>query len=70
MSHQVTVLPSGHRFMVEPGILLDAALQAGVMLPYSCKNGACASCKGRLLGAGSTSARTAQGAEPRRGRPA
>ncbi|GAA4322854.1 CDP-6-deoxy-delta-3,4-glucoseen reductase [Pigmentiphaga soli] len=50
MSHQVTVLPSGHRFAVEDGhTVLDAALQAGVMLPYSCKNGACSSCKGRLV---------------------
>lgn len=29
--------------------MLDAALAAGVNLPYSCKNGACASCKGRVL---------------------
>jgi len=50
MSHQVTVLPSGHRFAVESGqTVLDAALQAGVMLPYSCKNGACSSCKGKLV---------------------
>ncbi len=50
MSHQVTVLPSGHQFVVETGhSVLDAALQAGVMLPYSCKNGACSSCKGKLV---------------------
>lgn len=49
MSHQVTVLPSGHQFAVEAGqTVLDAALQAGVMLPYSCKNGACSSCKGKI----------------------
>lgn len=29
--------------------LLEAALRQGVMLPYSCKNGTCGSCKGRLL---------------------
>ncbi|VCU69085.1 CDP-6-deoxy-L-threo-D-glycero-4-hexulose-3-dehydrase reductase [Pigmentiphaga humi] len=50
MSHQVTVLPSGHQFSVQEGqTVLDAALHAGVMLPYSCKNGACSSCKGRLV---------------------
>lgn len=49
MSHQVTVMPSGHQFTVADGnTVLDAALQAGVMLPYSCKNGACSSCKGKV----------------------
>jgi len=28
--------------------VLNAALRQGVMLPYSCKNGTCGSCKGRL----------------------
>ena len=28
--------------------MLTAALRQGVMLPYSCKNGTCGSCKGRL----------------------
>jgi len=28
--------------------VLTAALRQGVMLPYSCKNGTCGSCKGRL----------------------
>jgi CDP-4-dehydro-6-deoxyglucose reductase len=50
MAHQVTVLPSGHQFSVADGqTVLDAALHAGVMLPYSCKNGACSSCKGKLI---------------------
>ena len=29
--------------------VLDAALRQGVMLPYSCKNGTCGSCKGLLV---------------------
>jgi CDP-4-dehydro-6-deoxyglucose reductase len=29
--------------------ILSAALRQGVMLPYSCKNGTCGSCKGRVL---------------------
>ncbi len=50
MSHQVTVLPSGHQFTAQPGqTVLDAALKAGVGLPYGCKNGACASCKGKVV---------------------
>jgi CDP-4-dehydro-6-deoxyglucose reductase len=28
--------------------VLDAALRQGVMLPYSCKNGTCGSCKGQI----------------------
>ncbi|MFA7680480.1 MAG: CDP-6-deoxy-delta-3,4-glucoseen reductase [Pigmentiphaga sp.] len=50
MSHQVTVQSSGHQFTVEPGqTVLDAALGAGVLLPYSCKSGSCSSCKGRVV---------------------
>src|SRR5690606_37511424 len=50
MSHRITVVPSNHQFYAAPGeSILDAALNAGVTLPYSCKNGACSSCKGRVL---------------------
>lgn len=48
--HQVTVQPSGHQFHVEEGeSVLTAALRQGVMLPYGCKNGACGSCKGKIV---------------------
>ena len=48
--HQVTVKPSGHQFQVEEGeSVLTAALRQGVMLPYGCKNGACGSCKGKIV---------------------
>jgi CDP-4-dehydro-6-deoxyglucose reductase len=47
---QVTVAPSGQQFQVEEGeTVLAAALRQGVMLPYGCKNGACGSCKGRIV---------------------
>src|SRR5690606_8238449 len=50
MGHQVTVQSSGHQFTVEPGqTVLDAALDAGILLPYSCKSGSCSSCKGRIV---------------------
>lgn len=50
MSFQVTVEPSGHQFSCEPDeTILSAAIRAGVGLPYGCKNGACSSCKGKLL---------------------
>ena len=50
MSFTVTVQPSGRSFQVsrdEP--ILAAAIRAGVGLPYGCKDGACGSCKSRLL---------------------
>jgi CDP-4-dehydro-6-deoxyglucose reductase, E3 len=48
--HKVTVQPSGQSFAVEEGeSVLTAALRQGVMLPYGCKNGACGSCKGKIL---------------------
>lgn len=44
---QVTITDSGKRFTVNEGeSVLTAALRQGVMLPYSCKNGTCGSCKG------------------------
>lgn len=50
MTHQITVLPANRQFTAQPGqTVLDAALAAGIMLPYSCKNGACASCKGKVV---------------------
>src|SRR5690606_1844764 len=50
MSFKVTVLPSRHEFTVEEGqSVLDAALAAGIVLPYSCRNGACSTCKGRVV---------------------
>ena len=50
MSFTVTVQPSGRQFSVardEP--ILSAAIREGVGLPYGCKDGACGSCKSRLL---------------------
>lgn len=50
MTFQVTVQPSGRQFVCEDGdTILTAAMRAGVGLPYGCKNGACGSCKGKLL---------------------
>jgi CDP-4-dehydro-6-deoxyglucose reductase len=50
MSFQVTVRPSGRTFTVEPGeTVLAGALRQHVGLPYGCKNGACGSCKGKVL---------------------
>jgi CDP-4-dehydro-6-deoxyglucose reductase len=46
----VTLANSGKTFLVNEGEnILAAALRQGVMLPYSCKNGTCGSCKGTLV---------------------
>jgi CDP-4-dehydro-6-deoxyglucose reductase, E3 len=50
MSFTVTIQPSRRSFQVsrdEP--ILSAAIRQGIGLPYGCKDGACGSCKSRLL---------------------
>ena len=48
--HNVTLKPSGQQFQVDASeTILAAALRQGLVLPYGCKNGACGSCKGKLL---------------------
>lgn len=50
MTFQITVQPSGHQFQcADDETVLTAAIRAGVGLPYGCKNGACSSCKGKVL---------------------
>ena len=50
MSFQVTVLPSRHQFQANPDqSVLDAALAAGIVLPYSCRSGACSTCKAKVV---------------------
>ena len=50
MTNKVTVQPSGHTFEVRPSqTVLEAAIEAGINLPYGCRNGACGSCKGKVL---------------------
>jgi CDP-4-dehydro-6-deoxyglucose reductase len=46
MSFNITVLPSGRSFTVNPDeALLAAAISQGIGMPYGCKDGACGSCK-------------------------
>jgi len=48
--HKVTVQPSGHAFEVQEGeSVLTAALRQDLVLPYGCRNGACGSCKARIV---------------------
>jgi CDP-4-dehydro-6-deoxyglucose reductase, E3 len=46
----VTIEPSKHEFKVSEGVtVLQAALDAGFILPYGCRDGACGSCKGKIV---------------------
>lgn len=50
MPHQVTIKPSNHQFCVEGDeTVLDAALREGFTIAYGCRDGACGSCKGKVL---------------------
>ncbi len=50
MPCQITLQPSGHQFNAETTeTLLEAALNAGINLPYGCRNGACGACKGSVV---------------------
>ena len=50
MSYQVTLKPSGHIFSAHTGeTVLQAALREGFPLPYGCRNGACGTCKGKII---------------------
>lgn len=48
-SFRVTLEPSGHSFTTDGSdTVLQAALDAGLTLPYGCRNGACGACKGKV----------------------
>ena len=50
MSFQVSIQPSGHQFQCKEGeTILQGALNNGIGLAYGCRNGACGSCKGRVV---------------------
>ncbi|KPF50789.1 CDP-6-deoxy-delta-3,4-glucoseen reductase [beta proteobacterium AAP121] len=50
MSFQITLKPSERGFTVDADeAILPAAIRQGVGLPYGCRDGACGSCKSRLL---------------------
>ncbi|HEY4698111.1 MAG TPA: CDP-6-deoxy-delta-3,4-glucoseen reductase [Gallionella sp.] len=50
MAFQITIQPSGHSFPIEPHeTILEAAIRHGYILPYSCHDGVCGTCKGKVL---------------------
>jgi CDP-4-dehydro-6-deoxyglucose reductase len=50
MSAKVTLKPSNHIITANDAeTILEAALREGFVISYGCRNGACGTCKGRLL---------------------
>jgi CDP-4-dehydro-6-deoxyglucose reductase len=50
MPFQITIQPSGHTYTAaDDETILESALREGFTLPYGCRNGACGSCKGKVM---------------------
>lgn len=52
LSRPITIVLEGeeHAFEVEPGkTILEAGLEEGLDMPYSCQSGLCTACRGKLL---------------------
>lgn len=50
MSYKITIQSDQQTFTAERDeTILEAALRQGINLPYGCRNGACGSCKARLI---------------------
>ena len=50
MTAKIIIKPSDHSYACEDGeTVLAAAMRNDLMLPYGCRNGACGTCKGRIL---------------------
>lgn len=50
MPYRITIKPSNHVFAVHDGeTVLEAALREGFVIAYGCRNGACGTCKGKVI---------------------
>jgi len=50
MTFNTIIQPSGHSFPIEEHeTILEAALKHGYTLPYSCRDGVCGTCKGKVV---------------------
>ena len=50
MTFEITIRPSDHRFdCAGDETILAAALRASLLLPYGCRDGACGSCKSKIV---------------------
>ena len=43
-------MPSGKTFLIRPSqTILEAAISAGINIPYGCQNGSCGACKAKVI---------------------
>ncbi|MDX8386239.1 MAG: CDP-6-deoxy-delta-3,4-glucoseen reductase [Gallionella sp.] len=50
MTFKAVIQPSGHEFPIQDNeTILEAATKNGYVLPYSCRDGVCGACKGKVL---------------------
>jgi CDP-4-dehydro-6-deoxyglucose reductase len=50
MTYRISLQPGGHAFdAAGDQTVLEAALGAGLLLPHSCRDGACGACKGKVV---------------------
>lgn len=50
MSKQLTIQPSGRQIEINDGeTILEAAIRNNFNMPYSCRDGSCGTCKGKVL---------------------
>ena len=50
MTYRISLQPGGHEFEAAADqTVLEAALGAGLLLPHSCRDGACGACKGKVV---------------------
>ncbi len=50
MTYRISLQPDGHQFDAEADqTVLEAALAADLLLPHGCRDGACGTCKGKVL---------------------
>ena len=63
MTHRISLRPGDHHFeAADDQTVLEAALAAGLLLPHSCRDGACGACKGKVLEGVIDQGRHAEGA--------
>ena len=50
MAFKIALRPTGHQFEAAADqTILQAAIDAGLAMPYGCRNGACGACKGKVV---------------------
>lgn len=63
MPFQISLQPGGQTFTAEEDeTILQAALDAGLLLPHSCRDGACGACKGKVVSGIIDQGRVSEGA--------